>query len=148
VSGKGENVEVASGGGGITRLLVQDEKMQVPRQSVKKKQVHCHFNDLVFRLVMVADAIAVDEQRGISSFAHNPRNQSQMDPRVTLFVVELAVGRCLFQEIEVGLSDKNTQDTVREPARVGTLFHSESFRQAKNVLTNVFRLRSRPLQEN
>ena len=81
MSGKGENSEVASGGGGITRLVKQDEKLKAPRQRAKKQKVEDRFNDLAFRLVFVA-AIAVDEQREISSFAHNPGNESQMDPRV------------------------------------------------------------------
>jgi len=97
VSGRGENFEVASGGGGITRWLKQDEKLKATRQRAKKQKVEDRFNDLAFRLIMVADAIAVDEQRE-SLFAHNPGNQSQMDPRVTLFVIELAVGRCLQED--------------------------------------------------
>jgi len=66
---------VASGGGGITRLGPQDEKLKAPRQRTKKQKVECRCNDLAFRLVMVAAAIAVDEQR-------NPRSPTIREIRV------------------------------------------------------------------
>jgi len=71
----------------MTRLVEHDEKLKAPKQRAKKQKAHCRFDDFAFRLVMVTDAIAVDEQREILVRPQS-RDRSQMDPGVTLFLIE------------------------------------------------------------